>query len=117
MYTYRAKLLRAVDGDTLDLLVDCGFGIWFEERFRLYGVDTPEVYGPNACPEGTEASEFVRETLEALGPVFMIETIKDRKGKYGRYLADIFLSYNEDQEPVMLSDYLVENGQAVYKEY
>ena len=43
MYTYSCKILRVVDGDTVDVDIDLGFGVWMvKQRIRLYGVDTPE---------------------------------------------------------------------------
>ena len=57
MYTYSCKILRIVDGDTVDVDIDLGFGVWMHrERVRMYGIDTPEsrtsdpeekVYGQN----------------------------------------------------------------------
>ena len=45
MYEYRCKIVRVVDGDTVDVDIDLGFGIWMhKERVRLYGIDTPESY-------------------------------------------------------------------------
>ncbi len=43
MYTYNAKLVRVVDGDTVDLKIDLGFDIWINERVRLKDIDAPEV--------------------------------------------------------------------------
>ena len=43
MYEYKAKVLRVVDGDTVDVDIDLGFGIWMHrERVRMMGIDTPE---------------------------------------------------------------------------
>ena len=42
-YVYNAKLLRVIDGDTVDALIDLGFDTWVKKRIRLYGIDTPEV--------------------------------------------------------------------------
>ena len=42
MYEYGAKVSKVVDGDTVDLDIDLGFGIWIKERCRLLGIDTPE---------------------------------------------------------------------------
>ena len=43
MYTYRCKILRVVDGDTVDVDIDLGFGMWMhKERVRMMGIDTPE---------------------------------------------------------------------------
>ena len=42
MYEYRAEVLRVVDGDTVDVLIDCGFSTFRKERVRLFGIDAPE---------------------------------------------------------------------------
>ena len=43
MYEYNCKILRVIDGDTVDVDIDLGFGIWMhKERIRLHGIDTPE---------------------------------------------------------------------------
>ena len=43
MYEYRASILRVVDGDTVDVDIDLGFGVWLRnERVRIMGIDTPE---------------------------------------------------------------------------
>ena len=42
MYEYNAKLLRVVDGDTLDASIDLGFDVWVKKRVRLYGINAPE---------------------------------------------------------------------------
>ena len=43
MYEYKAKVLRVVDGDTVDVDIDLGFGVWMhKERVRMMGIDTPE---------------------------------------------------------------------------
>ena len=42
MYEYSAQVLRVVDGDTVDVLIDCGFSTFKKERVRLYGIDAPE---------------------------------------------------------------------------
>ena len=42
MYEYKAKLLRVIDGDTVDCVIDLGFNVRLKERVRLKGIDTPE---------------------------------------------------------------------------
>jgi micrococcal nuclease len=42
MYEYDAKVLRVIDGDTVDALIDIGFSVWVKKRIRLYGINTPE---------------------------------------------------------------------------
>lgn len=92
MFTYRAKLLRVVDGDTLDLEMDLGFGIYHRIRVRLAGVDTPEIYGVRKDSDeysmGKKASAFTSDWLR--DKQITVKTERDKKGKYGRYLAYIF---------------------------
>ena len=43
MYEYKCKIVKVIDGDTVDVDIDLGFGVWLhKERIRLYGIDTPE---------------------------------------------------------------------------
>ena len=43
MYEYRCKVVKIIDGDTVDVDIDLGFGVWLhKERIRLFGIDTPE---------------------------------------------------------------------------
>lgn len=86
MYTYRAKLERIIDGDTVDMDVDFGFFLGQRWRLRLKGLNAPEVRGPER-PAGLAATQFVRQRLEPAQRI-VIQTTK--KGKYGRYLADIY---------------------------
>jgi len=113
MYEYRARLIRVVDGDTMDVDIDLGFGIHFQERIRLAGIDTPETYGVKKDSEeyqlGKQAALFVEDKLE--GKEFIIRTEKDSKGKYGRYIAIIIV------DDVNLNDELVEQKLAEKVEY
>jgi len=93
MYEYKAELVRVIDGDTLELNIDLGFGIKFNERVRLEGINTPETYGvkkdSDEYKKGMEAKLFVQEILK--DQPIMIQTKKDKKGKYGRYIATVFV--------------------------
>lgn len=87
MYHYEATVQRWVDGDTVDLLVDLGFRLSLEGRFRLYGVDTPE----RGQEKHDAATAFVTEKAP-VGTIVDISTYKDHEQeKYGRWLADIVL--------------------------
>ena len=89
MYHYKAKVLRVVDGDTYDMEVDLGFGIKFNARFRLNGIDTPETWRPKSEAErehGERATARVKELIE--GKEATIYSYK--LGIYGRYSADVF---------------------------
>lgn len=89
-YTYAVKLLRVVDGDTVDVLIDLGFHITVAKRVRLVGVDAPELFGAKAVPEGKEAKVFVEEWFRGGAAFTMISFKYDDKDKYGRALGLIF---------------------------
>lgn len=77
-----------VDGDTLNVTIDLGFHITHHNTLRLYGVNAPEM----RTPEGPPAKQFVIDWLDKHCPdgTFIIRTIKDKREKYGRYLADVW---------------------------
>jgi len=90
MYIYNCKVLNVVDGDTIDIEIDLGFNIKVKERVRLLGVDTPEVFGPNAEAAGTVASDFTKMWIkerQAIWDRFEYHSIKyNARDKYGRSL-------------------------------
>lgn len=83
MYEYSARILSVHDGDTCTALVDLGFRISQEMPLRLNGINAPEL----SQPGGKEARDYLRSIID--GKQVVIFTVKDRKEKYGRYLADI----------------------------
>lgn len=92
LYAYRAHVDRIVDGDTIDLTIDLGFKVTLSLRFRLYGVNAPEIFSTKTdSPEhvkGAAAKKFVEDQLANLSVVY-IKTYKDAQEKYGRYLCDV----------------------------
>lgn len=82
-YTYAATVVRWVDGDTVDLNVDVGFHINMTDRFRLYGIDTPERGQVNH----DEAWHYA-EGLAPVGSRVLVRTYKQEK--YGRWLAEVY---------------------------
>lgn len=91
MYEYEAVITNVVDGDTLDARVDLGFDIGVDMRFRLFGIDTPEVRTKDLEEKqrGIDAKVYVEEMC--LNKRVIIRSKKDKRGKYGRYLAEILL--------------------------
>lgn len=83
LYKYRALVLRWVDGDTVDALVDLGFRVETRIRFRLYGVNTPE----RGQPLYKEATDHALD-LAPIGSYVRLRT--HGTGKYGRWLAEVF---------------------------
>lgn len=122
MFEYKARIVRVVDGDTFDAVVDLGFGISFKERFRLAGVNTPETYGVKKDTEeyklGIKATKEVERLC--LNKDVIIQTARDTKGKYGRYIANVFLDLDTESAVFYdsnLSDHLVKEGFAQYVAY
>ena len=94
MYEYRCKIRRVVDGDTVDIDIDLGFGVWLhKERVRIYGIDTPEsrTRDKEEKKYGLMAKEFVKQFVK--GDSIKLTTQKyDAKGKFGRILGDIIVA-------------------------
>jgi len=109
LYYYKAKIVSVYDGDTVTADIDLGFKTWVKgEKLRLYGINAPELRGEER-EEGLKSRDYLRGLI--LGKEVLIKTRKDKRGKYGRYLAEIIL------DGVNINDKLVEDGYAVYKEY
>jgi micrococcal nuclease len=83
MYQYKAEVVRVIDGDTVELLVDVGFQMHFKGHFRLLGINAPEM----PTPEGLPSKVHLESELKAIGPVINVETFKP--DKYGRWLVRI----------------------------
>ena len=91
MFEYRARILRIIDGDTVEAEIDLGFQVSLRATLRLAGIDTPELRGPTH-EAGVAAADYLDLLLTKLaGPErqITVRTQKDRTGKYGRYLADL----------------------------
>jgi micrococcal nuclease len=88
-YIYRAELIRVVDGYTVDLIIDLGFDTSRHERFRLYGIDAPEM----RTEAGKAAKAWLWEALQPLEAIY-VQTIqlstKAKRDKYGRFLAVLY---------------------------
>ena len=90
MYEYKCKVVRVVDGDTVDVDIDLGFGVWLhKERVRILGIDTPESRTRDKVEKrfGLLAKEFVEDFFK-IGDVILTTKKYDAKGKFGRILGD-----------------------------
>lgn len=107
MYTYKATVKSIYDGDTMRVDIDLGFGVIFKDQsLRLLGIDTPEVRGEER-PQGLISKKFVEERIP-VGAVIKIITERDRKEKFGRYLATVY--YSNDMKN--LNEELLQSGMA-----
>jgi len=86
MYSYRAKLIRCVDGDTADIDIDLGFHLTARIRGRLLGVDTPERGKPDYKKATAMLENLILLQTDKEG-YFIVQT--EKTGKYGRWLIDI----------------------------
>jgi len=109
MYEYKAKLLRVIDGDTVDCIIDLGFNVRIKERVRLKGIDTPETRTRDLEEKkrGFAAKERVVEEFK-WSKDFTIITEIDKKGKYGRILGTIMLP----DRKISLNQMLLDEGYA-----
>ena len=113
LYHYTAQVLSVYDGDTCRVDIDLGLGIWIRnEKLRLARINAPEVTGDTKAL-GIASRDALRELID--GKEIIIETIKDQRGKYGRYLAEIWLEKNGGFTNI--NDLLVAQGFAEYHEY
>ena len=117
MYEYKAKLDRVVDGDTVDLFIDLGFGIWTKQRIRLFGINTPEsrTRDLEEKKKGLAAKKRIRELLK-MGSLSLRTQKEKSRGKYGRILG-IIVCYPSDPEKndneIIINEELVKEGHAV----
>jgi micrococcal nuclease len=120
-FEYAAEVVRVVDGDTMDLLIDLGFKVSVKERVRLYGIDTPETYGVKRDSEeyaaGSLAKNYVLGWLSNLGDRVVIRSHNGKAlgtGKYGRWIVEVFPASGEGTS---LNEELVSSGNAKYVTY
>ena len=96
MFEYSCTIVRVVDGDTVDVDIDLGFGMWMKkQRIRFYGIDTPESRTRDLEEKkyGLAAKAFVEAHLP-VGSIRTLTTVKDERGKFGRILGK-FKAYDD----------------------
>ena len=105
MYTYKAHVISVYDGDTITVDIDLGFDTWLKnQKIRMYGINAPEMKGVSHT-RGVTSRDALRSRIQ--GQDIIIETIEDKKEKYGRWLGKIEIN-NEN-----INDWMVSNHYAV----
>ncbi len=113
LFYYDAKVVSAYDGDTVRVDIDMGFKCWIKnEIIRLARINAPEIRGEER-PQGLLSRDFLRGLI--LNKKVVLHTFKDEKGKYGRYLADIWIE--KDGNWINVNDLMVSEGYAIYQDY
>jgi micrococcal nuclease len=113
-YIYRGKLLRVVDGDTIDALIDVGFDIWLKKRVRYSAIDTWESRTRNLEEKklGLAAKARNKELLEKVSSKPNYFRIKSHGlGKYGRLLGEIYIQDKEGND-ICINKQLIKEGHA-----
>ena len=113
MYEYRCKIVKIIDGDTVDVDIDLGFGVWMhKERIRLYGIDTPESRTRDL--DEKKYGLIAKGWIERFMPVGSMQTLitqKDKSGKFGRILGKFRV--NDGSYDIILNDWMISNHHAV----
>ena len=113
-YIYRAKLVKVVDGDTIDALIDVGFDIWVKKRIRYKGIDTWEsrTRDLDEKKKGLAAKARNKELLKSVSNKSGYFRIKSYgTGKYGRVLADLFIQ-DKEGNTININKQLIKEGHA-----
>jgi len=113
MYEYRCKIIRVIDGDTVDVDIDLGFQVWIRgERVRIMGIDTPESRTSDKTEKvfGLASKARLKELLhgEVILKTEVSKSGEDMKGKFGRILGDFIL-----EDGRRATEVLIEEGHAV----
>tara|TARA_R100001443_G_scaffold40437_1_gene53882 strand:- start:233 stop:583 length:351 start_codon:yes stop_codon:yes gene_type:complete len=108
MYTYKAKITRVVDGDTVDALIDLGFDTHVKKRIRLWGMDAWEsrTRDKEEKVKGLAAKARLKEILKETNNEFIL--VSYGVGKFGRCLGELFLTMDSDS----INNQLVSEGHA-----
>lgn len=117
MYEYNAKVVRVVDGDTIEVLVDLGFEVHILQTLRLNRIDAYETSLRGGTSEeqkllGIAGKEFLKTVLPKDAKV-LIKT--EKSDKYDRYLAEVFM--NEHEHEINVNELMVNKGYAIFKSY
>jgi micrococcal nuclease len=111
MYEYRVKkVLKIVDGDTIDVDIDLGFSVSFTQRVRLAGIDTPESRTTDLKEKalGLEVKEYLKNLLDSAEDIVIQTEKPDSSEKYGRILGWLFIN----DEDISLNEKMISEGYA-----
>ena len=109
MYTYRVKSVnRIIDGDTIDVTIDLGFGINIDQRIRVAGIDSPEKRTRNLAEKtlGIDATNWMIKHLEDSSDLIIKTEVEGALGKYGRVLGWLYIGNSE----ISLNEKMVAEG-------
>ena len=87
-----AKVVRVVDGDTLDVIFDLGFDVMLKQRIRMFGIDTPESRTRDKVEKkfGLASKKYLKDNIALAQDVVCKTHVRDARGKFGRVLGEIW---------------------------
>jgi len=107
-YTYTAYVIDVYDGDSIAVDIDLGFGmIMINKKIRLYDINAPEIRGDQR-ERGLLSKEWLSSKIE--GETIILKTYKDKTGKYGGYLADVYLNGENLNQRMIKEGFAVKYG-------
>lgn len=120
VYYYKAKINRVIDGDTIDIMIDLGFGIFKSVRARLWGINAPEISKPKDADElkrGLQTKQFLENWIQnnSIDGHIIIRSHNGkelRQEKYGRWLVEVY-PINFTQETQSINDLILKEGLAI----
>ncbi len=111
LYCYRALVQSVYDGDTCTVDIDLGLKTWVRgEKLRLHRINTPELRGDER-EAGLVARDYLRSMIQ--DKEVLLQTVSDKAGKFGRYLAEIWVMQNNGSW-LNINDHLIQTGHASY---
>ena len=113
MYTYNAKVIRILDGDTVEAEIDLGFGISIKKIVRLNGIDTPEKTSKILSVHELALKAKTRTAAALENKNVILKTKLDKDDKYGRVLAYVYESQSELISDQSFNLKLIQEGLAV----
>ena len=118
MYEYRVNVIKVVDGDTVDVDIDLGFGVWLkDERVRIMGIDTPESRTSDKVEKkfGLAAKNRLKQLLgkHAILRTQVNKDGEDMKGKFGRILGDFEAYDAKNDRHTMVTEIMAQEGHCV----
>ena len=114
LYVYKAHVTDVYDGDTCTVDIDLGLHTWIHgEKIRLSRIDAPELRGEER-EEGLKSRDYLRSLI--LDKEIILQTFKDTREKYGRYLGEIWVA-DENGQYYNINEKMVNEGYADYYNY
>jgi len=116
MFEYKCKILKIVDGDTVDIDIDLGFDIILSnQRVRLFGIDTPESRTRDKVEKkyGLLAKDYVKKLIPVRSTQVLVTQKDDARGKFGRILGKFKVYDQKSDSEMFLHEMMIRDHMAV----